>query len=647
MFKNLSIRIKLLLLLLSFTLMTLVLLWVTDYFHTQKKKVNALTEEINEIEILLLQAIRSQNDYLIHETINPEYFESRQSVYLNRLAELNQEIVSRLEDLSENPIIQKMHLDADLVRLISEYKDIQSDFRQLTQTIFQRGFKNYGLEGQMREHAHIIEDKYIEFIDRADLLMLRRHEKDFIIRKEEKYILKFEIQCEFIENQLKINKKVPDEIKSEIMEQLTAYKKSFLDLSSADRYIGLKENSGLKAHVDAGAKKFTLSVDEISGNIEAAKTDFIGQLQASYGLAVLVFLLLSIFGSFKLSSMMTARIKALNNSLNTFVQSNFKKISKPKKELGNDEVGKLAKNFKVMEEEIAIHFENYRTNSERKTAEILNQKQELEDKQGIIEKKNKDILDSIKYAKKIQDSILPNARFMDQLLGEYFVIYKPKDIVSGDFYWIERKDNKVVLAVADCTGHGVPGAFMSIMGNNFLNQAVNEKNITSPELILNYLNVAISSSLGQEKRMNGNANHFTKIQDGMDIAVITIDYASNSLCFSGAQRPVVIVRESELIELKGDRFPVGGGGHRMKNKFSVQELDLCSGDSIFMFSDGYADQFGGCDNKKFKYSKLRELLFSLRKDACSTQKTILSEVYDQWKGEHEQVDDVCMIGIKI
>jgi serine phosphatase RsbU (regulator of sigma subunit) len=267
-------------------------------------------------------------------------------------------------------------------------------------------------------------------------------------------------------------------------------------------------------------------------------------------------------------------------------------------------------------------------------------------KQGIIERKNKDILDSIKYAKKIQDSILPEKRFMDQLLKEYFVYYRPKDIVSGDFYWVERTEDKIYIAVADCTGHGVPGAFMSIMGHNFLNQAINEKGLNRPDQILSYMNIAISSSLGQNKT-NGNKDILTKVQDGMDIVLISLDPTDNELMFSGAQRPLLIVRNGELIELKGDRFPVGGQSYGKMKRFTLQTQQLQVGDMLYMFSDGYADQFGGDKNKKFKYAKLRELLKTIAEDQMGSQKELLSEAHQLWKAKREQVDDICVVGIRI
>jgi serine phosphatase RsbU (regulator of sigma subunit) len=187
---------------------------------------------------------------------------------------------------------------------------------------------------------------------------------------------------------------------------------------------------------------------------------------------------------------------------------------------------------------------------------------------------------------------------------------------------------------------------MSIMGHNFLNQAINEKGLNRPDQILSYMNIAISSSLGQNKT-NGNKDILTKVQDGMDIVLISLDPTDNELMFSGAQRPLLIVRNGELIELKGDRFPVGGQSYGKMKRFTWQTQQLQVGDMLYMFSDGYADQFGGDKNKKFKYAKLRELLKTIAEDQMGSQKELLSEAHQLWKAKREQVDDICVVGIRI
>jgi transcriptional regulator with GAF, ATPase, and Fis domain len=268
-----------------------------------------------------------------------------------------------------------------------------------------------------------------------------------------------------------------------------------------------------------------------------------------------------------------------------------------------------------------------------RTAEVVKQKE-------IIEEKNKHITDSIIYAKRIQQAILPPEEVVTSHLKNAFVLYKPKDIVSGDFYWIERKDNKILFAVVDCTGHGVPGAFMSIIGFNGLNQIVNEYHITQPAEILNQLNKIISKTLKQRAEDS-------KIRDGMDISVCCIDLQKNTLEYAGANNPIFIIRNNEVLEINADKQPIGNFVGENEFKFTNKELQLYANDKLYLFSDGYADQFGGPKGKKLKYSNFRQLLLDNHEKPMHIQKQMLDFMFEEWKGDLEQIDDVCVIGVKI
>lgn len=259
---------------------------------------------------------------------------------------------------------------------------------------------------------------------------------------------------------------------------------------------------------------------------------------------------------------------------------------------------------------------------------------------AVIEEKNKDITDSIRYAKRIQEAILPADKTIKKLLPDSFILYKPKDIVSGDFYRLEEKNGKILFAAVDCTGHGVPGAFMSIVGNNLLNQAINEHHKTSPSEILDEVNKGLSEVLKQKEEE-------ATVKDGMDLALCSLDIEKKTLEFAGANNPLWIIRNKALIEIKGDKFPVGIFVGEKLNKFHEHKINLQKNDSIYIFTDGYADQFGGEKGKKFKYSKLKELLLSISGEPMEKQKEILDETFETWRGNLEQVDDVCVIGLRI
>lgn len=264
---------------------------------------------------------------------------------------------------------------------------------------------------------------------------------------------------------------------------------------------------------------------------------------------------------------------------------------------------------------------------------------DLEDKNSLIEQKNKDITDSINYAKKIQEAILPAKALKRKLFDDAFVLLIPRDIVSGDFYWFTEKNGKRLIAAADCTGHGVPGAFMSMIGNAFLNEIVNEKGITTPSEILNQLRDKVILSLKQED----NEGHNT---DGMDISLLCIDDKNNTVEFAGANNPFWYIHNGVLTEIKGDKQPIGTYYLELKS-FTNHKVQVQKGDALYILSDGYADQFGGEKGKKFRYKQLQEVLVSMVGISMLEQEKMLVDKLNKWKGNLEQVDDVLVIGIKI
>lgn len=264
------------------------------------------------------------------------------------------------------------------------------------------------------------------------------------------------------------------------------------------------------------------------------------------------------------------------------------------------------------------------------------QKSIIEEQKQLVEEKQKEILDSINYAKRIQAAILPSDRVIKQFLPESFVFYKPKDIVAGDFYWLEHKHDKVLFAAADCTGHGVPGAMVSVVCNNALNRSVREFGLTEPSKILDKTKEIVIQEFEKSD---------ADVKDGMDIALCALQ--ENTLYYSGANNPLWIIRKgSEIIdEVKSTKQPVGKVDNT--KPFENHTVELKKGDSIYIFTDGYQDQFGGEKGKKFKAAKLKELLLNNSNKSMGEQLVILNQTFDKWKGSLEQVDDVCIIGVKI
>ncbi len=283
-----------------------------------------------------------------------------------------------------------------------------------------------------------------------------------------------------------------------------------------------------------------------------------------------------------------------------------------------------------------ISYTRYRTSRVEKEKKILELK--VQERTTELAQKNKDITSSIQYAQRIQEAILPKKEVILSSFPESFILYTPKDIVSGDFYWFAEKNNLSIIASVDCTGHGVPGAFMSMIGHNLLNHIVVEKGIVKPGEILTDLDIGIQSALKQSSLE-------TDTRDGMDIALCAIDAEKEELHYSGAFRPLYIVRKNELIIYQGNKFPVGGVQGYNK-KFESHFIKLQKEDIVYMFSDGYADQFGGEHSKKFMVKKFQKLLLEINLLPMRAQKDFLEKTMENWMGSQEQVDDILIIGIK-
>ena len=260
-------------------------------------------------------------------------------------------------------------------------------------------------------------------------------------------------------------------------------------------------------------------------------------------------------------------------------------------------------------------------------------KKKLAFQKEIIEEKNRAITDSIAYAKRIQNAILPTDKIFKEALQESFIIYKPKDIVAGDFYWMECNNGNVLFAAADCTGHGVSGAMVSVVCNNALNRSVREHGLTEPGKILDKSREIVVQEFEKSDE---------DVKDGMDIALCSLE--GNEIKYAGANNPLWIIRNGKLLEFKANKQPIGKFDNPVP--YTTHTIPLEKGDSIYIFSDGLIDQFGGDKGKKLKTKAFRELLLSIQNNSMEEQKLLIDEAFEDWKGDIEQVDDICVIGVK-
>jgi serine phosphatase RsbU (regulator of sigma subunit) len=277
-----------------------------------------------------------------------------------------------------------------------------------------------------------------------------------------------------------------------------------------------------------------------------------------------------------------------------------------------------------------------------KTRKLLREKEQaldvIDQQKMELEIREKNLTDSLIYAQRIQEALLPSETYFRKHFEDSFIFFKPKDIVSGDFYWIGEKDERIFVVAADCTGHGVPGALMSMIGHEIVENTINENSIMVPSQVLSVLNKGLEKTFNREKNIG------TIIRDGMDVGICIIDKKNKKLIYSGAFFPLYVIRNKTLTELKGDKIIIGMNPEG--SPYTDHEYDLQDDDILYIFSDGYVDQFGGAENKKFMYRRFRYLLLSIHGFPFNDQKAILDENIRNWMGKNVQVDDMMVIGFR-
>ncbi len=321
------------------------------------------------------------------------------------------------------------------------------------------------------------------------------------------------------------------------------------------------------------------------------------------------------------------------NALNFYIK--FHEAIKKRHESKSD---KRLKSIELEHLSKVAEIEKSKNNELQMANEIL-KKQNL-----LIEAQKEKMIESITYAQRIQQSVFPDKNEIKKLLPNSFIYYQPKDIVSGDFYWFSHVDHKLIIAAIDCTGHGIPGAFMSLIGNTILNQIVNEKQETSPAKILRLLNIGVSAALKQEK---GEISS----QDGMDMSLCVIDNINKEIQFAGALNPLYIINDGQIEIIKGNNYSIGGSLIKEESveqrKFTNHSFPLKKGSCIYLFTDGYFDQFGGEQRKKMGSQRFREILLQYHNLPMEQQREAIIKEFEQWKGQNSQIDDVLVIGIRL
>jgi len=668
----------------------LITLFGSFNLYNKRNKIIEDSRNIDYSRILAMKNFKLVENFITYESKNENYFKTRKSSIKADIIENHFILMAMLKNIRSHLSNDNSSLRFLLDSIMIKQKTHLENFADIESIIYQKGFKDYGVEGRMRAYAHqlmFIKNPLLQI----DALMLRRHEKDFIIRKERQYFIKFNSLCNSLIKESRKKIKDPKEYNTFINLVLN-YDRYFNEYYYLQVRIGTNDSDGLLQFLEEDYSSINALFDREKIQTVEIEDELDKKLKIYNLLLVGITFLLSVIFSIIYSNRISKIATNIKVAMNNYVLSGFTEFPKINNKTNIVEFDNISINFLKMSHEIDGYLNYFKVKVKERTAEIEKQKEEIElqkeqiqiqnnllmNQKIMLSETNKNFTDSIEYAEKIQKALLPTLNVLKNTFRDFFIFYQPKDIVSGDFYWVEAVEtpveinkkpileeaeiysNKMILenhypktdspvhktvlfAVADCTGHGVPGAFMSIMGINHLNKIVKEQHITDPSKILDKLNFEIRNSLKQDHE------HKSILKDGMDIGCCAIDIERMTLNYAGANTKLLLIRDNDIHEYKSSNNSIGLNPFVDIKMVSFRRIDikLKKGDKLYLYSDGYQDQFGGRNNKKFKSKNLRQLLLSINNHKMADQLNFVKESFQSWKGETFQVDDITILGIEI
>jgi len=602
------------------------------------------------------------SNFFYYESVNDDFYKNRESRFIDAHAESLDSLRRYLMYLHKSELIATDSLKDQLDHISIEVQEYNSIFENMRALMFERGYKDFGVVGVMRNYAHLVEA--MDAVSLSDILQLRRREKDFIIRSEDKYAELFRDDIKAYQLDILKDNSLSVHEKDSLRDLLNMYWIQFEKLQSLEKRIGFKTNTGLKLEFDRHKLNLDQHFQDAIIYAVQRERELTNELTNRMYVVLITVFFVSIALAFLISRKVTWRLSEIMKGMNVFVESGFEKRADSLCCMQrNDELGKLIVNYKIIEDKVVDLVKDFKRKVEERTKEVVAQKehieiqteeiksqrdelywqnQYIEEQKLLVDKQNSQILDSLRYAAGIQLSLMPDEKRMKSVAEKYFVFFRPLDIISGDYFWVHRRKNKHVdlsfFVVADCTGHGVPGALMSMLGMSYLNELIVKQNLVAPAAILQKLRENIKSAMLYRKAT-------AKAYDGMDIALAMIDNKQSKLYFSGANRNLYIARKGKMNVLKGDKMPIG---HFLgeEKRFGESEFKLKTGDCIYAYSDGYPDQFGGINDKKMTTRRLNESLLANSGLPMSEQKQVLQDAFYDWKGAGDQIDDVLVLGVE-
>jgi sigma-B regulation protein RsbU (phosphoserine phosphatase) len=587
----------------GFGLVLLVFASLSWYFNQKMHEKQALLVKLDNLSTQV-QDHKDWMEHLINQKIWYDSIAKNETEYRRKNSFSHELIRQNLREVfSKNKEVER-ELLLTLDNLLLTEDRILNDIAKI-------GFKEFGYIGKMREVIHQVEEAFPQFDQQ--ILSLRRHEKDYIMRNDENYAQSLHKEIESWQ------------ARGNCPPELIQYLQYFDSVRSRMQILFAIPNRNHYSN-------WSLNMSTIQSNLRRFRGEFIREsytlsndsLTMQYIISGIAFLAL-IIGSVYIVRNITIQVSRLQRSMNEFISSNYQDFESISPQLPKNEIGQISIQFLKMARKIKwdVHLLEDRV-SRRTNA--------LHEKNVLLEKQHSEMMDSLRYAQKLQESLLVSRKQLAQHFEQVHVHYTPKNLVGGDFYWMksyrENGSEKILFALADCTGHGVPGALLSVLGMNTLDELFAD-GIRKPNELLDSLRKTILRRISSEEEQR---------MDGMDIAIFCLDKRSRELHFSGAQMPLWIVRNSEVIELNGERVPIGFT-YMNHLEFKSQYITLEEEDKLIFFTDGMVDQFGMESNKKFGKKQLRYLLSRSSNQNGSVLYNRLMNQFSFWKGEGEQTDD--------
>ncbi len=610
----------------------------------KKQGLIDLKKELYKIESDINLSGVAANQFLFWDTKDTPFYINGSS---DNITNFHASISKTKEDviaLKESSGLRNAEIKEKLSQIEDDLDKLVVLFEQTKQVMLKKGYYNYGIVGEFRSIAHDLEENNTGIISMDNLLMLRRHEKDYLLRSDVSYVRKFVNRMADVTNSVN-HQSISTLEKKAIINELQTYRRLFISYYLLDVKISGK---------DGLLQQFSLASKDVQAQLAAMdeQLDFyVLEMDKFYSVVLIVIMILLVgltfFFIYQLSRSLSDPIRKLNVGIRGFVESNFESKSYLGSRRRTDEIGSLTNNFYRLQIEIADTFRKYREDAEIKHGKLVRQKERIEiqkfllnEHREMLSETNKRIQESLNYAQRIQNNLLPTLDNNVLEVPGFELWYKPKDVVSGDFYWYHKKGDYVYLALADCTGHGVPGAILSVLGISMLDAALNQRDLDLPSEILSFTNEEIIRILNKES--SGDA-----LFDSIDMSLIRLDTKRKELIICSANTDYVIISEGKVLRKKPSRCSVGSshlygysGNYYEDDIYNYKDLD-----GIFLYSDGIVDQFSERTNKKFKWRRFAAILAE-----GGQLNEVVSKVrmeVSRWKGSKEQTDDITLIGVSL